>query len=67
MAIILTIALCYIAAGIYSLMVFDHADAKRGRLLPNFTAQVRVVLTWPGFLYFVAHEHEYEVVIGDDE
>lgn len=67
MEIIATIALCYIAAGIYVMLVFDHADDRRG--LENLTTigdQAHTVFTWPMFLHFIANEDEYLIVIDPE-
>jgi len=64
---IATVALCYLAVGIYVLLVFDHADHRRGlAVAEGLGGQALLIVTWPGFLYFVADDDEYIVEIGDE-
>lgn len=66
LAIITTSLLCYLAAGIYIVLLFDYVDDKRGLQFGGYVTQLRAILTWPMFLHFIAHEHEYFVEIDDD-
>ena len=64
--IIVTALTCYAAAGFYIALTFDHADSSLGRAI-SLKAQAGVILTWPLFIYMVAHEHEYVVEISDQD
>ena len=66
LTIIATVALCYIAAGIYILLLFDWVDSRKGWQTCDFKGQVKIVLTWPSFLYFIAMQDEIFVEIGDE-
>jgi hypothetical protein len=59
--IIFTVALCYLAAGVYVIAVFDAADHSQGLDTSGFIDQVPTVLCWPHFLYFVANQEAYRI------
>lgn len=63
--IIATVALCYIAVGIYVLLVFDHADERRGFDLGGIATQWHTVLKWPWFIHFIANEDDILIDISD--
>jgi hypothetical protein len=65
--VILTAAVCYLAAGIYVLLVFDYADSQKGWAIADLRGQVHLVLTWPSFIYFIANEDQYMVEIPIDD
>lgn len=64
--IITTVALCYLAVGIYVMLVFDHADERLGREPSSIRTQFITVTRWPLFLHFIANEDDILVEFGDE-
>lgn len=58
--ILITIAFCYVIAGVFIVLAFDHADMEYGDKM-DFLSQAKTVLIWPDFVWFAAHQDEYMI------